>query len=121
MTIFDLFEDERPIDQKLLSQLVKRCSPYWVGSVEIIKKACNDNADIKNLTEIVRQEYCPYGYAGGTRWAEANEMEEFLFRPQNIRVWYKDSRGLRQEVEYSWKDFASYINYLVEKGEYYEN
>lgn len=118
MTIFDFIKDEKPLDQKLLDQLLVHCSPYWTDSRKKIREACSRDAGINEFTEIVRHEYCPYGYAGGCRFAEANELEEHLFRPQNIRVWYKDRTGTRIEVKYSWKDFARHIYYLIEKGEY---
>lgn len=118
MTIFDFLEEEKPIDQKLLEQLAGDCRPYWTDSLKKIREACSRDASINEFTEIIRHEYCPYGYAGGSRFAGANEMEEFLFRPQNIRIWYKDGTGTRKEVKYSWKDFARHIYYLIEKGEY---
>lgn len=118
MTIFDFIKDEKPIDQKLLDQLLVRCSPYWVNSKEKIIKACNDELDISDLAKIVREQYCPYGFSGGLRHAEANELEEFLLKPGSIMLWYLDKLGKRQGIKYKWSDFARYIYFMVLKGEY---
>lgn len=88
-----------------LKELVGNCSPYWKRSYDRIKEAQRDS---KRLPEVVRHEFCPYGFSGayGRAVNEVNEVNGYDMRANKITVYYYDGFGTKCEKDYSWRQFT---------------
>ena len=116
MTIFDLLYPERinPI-----REVARRTSPYWTTSRNKLIDQLNKDPDINTWSKAVKDEYCPYGYAGGYGYGgDPNTLEGWTMRTNHIVTEYYDEEGKRQERAYSWADFAREIADMIWCNEY---
>ena len=115
----DIFQILYPERISPIRQAAKRATPYWTTSAEKIARAVNEDLDIKTLANIVKHEYCPYGYASAYGIGEGpNTIFEYKLKTNLIEVGWRDATGNERINMYSWEDFAREIGDLVLSGEY---
>ena len=102
-----------------IREVAKVAGVYWTTSRQILIDLLDTDPDIKMWTRAVKEEYCPYGFAGGYgRSYGPNSMEGWTMKPGKIEVEYLDTKGERITKRYSWEDFAREVADLIWSGEY---
>lgn len=98
-----------------IKHVARKASPYWTDSRE--KIIAEVKSSPLHFTEIVRGEYCPYGYSGHAALLDdCPGVEEWELKPNIIKVVYLDAEGYRHRQEYKWKDFARAVAELIDEG-----
>lgn len=101
-------------DPETPERFVARIShPYWKGSAKMIAEAVRSGCTLNELTEIVKHEYCPYGFAG--HYGFHDQYDGYDMTPGNITIHKKDG-----DSRITWRSFAKVIAEMVESGEYKE-
>lgn len=111
MIQLSLFEEKTPA--RFVAEIARG---YWTTSMGLIIKAVNDGCTIDELTKIVKEEYCPYGYAG--HYGFGDEYNGYDLTPG--KIWIHTKKQMR-EFSISWRDLAEEIADMVETGEYKED
>lgn len=102
-----------------LREVATRAGVYWTTSERKLVELCDTDPDISIWTKAVKEEYCPYGYAGYYGGdGEANSLESWEMKPRTIKIVYFDKHGIKQTMIASWADFAREIADLIWRGEY---
>lgn len=100
-----------------LMALVKRASVYWTSSRQKIIDSLD--ADINAFTAIVKDQYCPYGYAGGyIHDGIPNKIDEFTFRDDRIDIEWTDESGIYRKGKFTYKAFAKAVKNTILRGDY---
>lgn len=100
-----LFEEKSPA--RFVAEIAH---PYWTTSAERIIEAVRSG---KNAQKVIKEEYCPYGYAGHYGFHE--EYDGYTMKPGKIWI-IKD--GKFEAFSITWADFANEIIDMVKNGEY---
>ena len=91
-------------------------SPYWTTSWDAIKAVQDE--DIKTITRVVKNEFCPYGYAG--HYGSEGRYVGYDMKPRRIRVYLapaSDDDYSGGEEKVTWEDFAREVIDLIWSGE----
>lgn len=119
ISLFDILEPDRFDPMKAP---VSMASPYWTTSRQTIIEEVNKGAGTDAMAEVVKEEYCPYGYSGGYRNDYIpNTIDEWTFKTNKIHVEWTDAAGQQQKQDFSYKDFARAVIDLVLEGRYVKN
>lgn len=108
---------EAPTQYDPLAELVTVAGAYWTTSRKRIREAIRQNTDTETLAEIVRDEYCPYGFAG--HYGAERQLPglcEWEFWAQRITYKYLDADGNQQSGKCNWKQFADAIRRHIWNG-----
>ena len=114
----DIFDFLYPEKVKPLTETAKIATPYSTKSRGKIIAAAKKDINVFSL--VVKDEYCPYEGAGGYGYSKnnRNELDGWDFRRGKIITFHFDEKGKRQELWWSWSDFAEEILKLIANGEY---
>lgn len=117
LDLFDQLAEVKEFDP--LREVATRANPYWTTSKRKLVEICDTDPEISILTKAVKDEYCPYGYAGYYGGdGEANSLESWEMKPRTIKIVYFDKHGIKQTMIASWPDFAREIADLIWREEY---
>ena len=119
MTIYDVLCPEKINPIRALAETV---SPHYTQSRIWILSAYKKDQGMAAFSDAVRQQYCPWEFAGHYGHADKgrNELDAWEMRLDVIKVWYFDEEGKKQERWYTWQDFADEIANMIINGEYGE-
>ena len=116
LDLFDQFAEVKEFDP--LREVATRAAPYWTTSERELVELCDTDPDISTWTKAVKDEYCPYGFAGYYGGGgEPNSLKSWEMKPRAINVEYYDKHGIKQTMIASWPDFAREIADLIWRGE----
>lgn len=116
ISLFDILEPNRFDPMKAL---VSMASPYWTTSRQTIIEEVNNGAGTDAMAEVVKKEYCPYGYSGSYRHDYIpNTIDEWTFKTNKIHVEWTDAAGQQQKQDFSYKDFARVVVEAILAGTY---
>lgn len=114
-----LFADVKVFDP--LREVAKRAGVYWTTSKRELVELCDTDPDISEWTKAVKEEYCPYGFAGYYGGdGEPNSLKSWEMKPRTIKIEYFDKHGIKKTMIASWPDFAREIADLIWRGEFME-
>ena len=116
LTMFDLIQSD--IDP--IMEVARITGPYWTTSRQKLKDLHGTDPPQAEWVSAVREEYCPYGYAGG--WGRSNgpnTLEGWDMKPTKIKTTHVDRGGKYVETIYRWRDFAGAVASLIDRGEYH--
>lgn len=101
-----------------LREVATRAEPYWTTSERELVGLYDTDPDISIWTKAVKDEYCPYGYAGYFGGdGEPNSLESWEMKPRTIKIEYFDKHGIKKTMIASWPDFAREIADLIWREE----
>ncbi len=117
LDLFDQLAEVKEFDP--LREVATRANPYWTTSKRELVELCDTDPEISIWTKAVKDEYCPYGYAGYFGGdGEASSLESWEMKPRAIKIVYFDKHGIKQTMIASWPDFAREIADLIWREEY---
>jgi len=111
LSLFDLPGEPSPAEY-----VASISSPYWTTSWDKIKAVMAQ--DIKDITHVVKNEFCPYGCAG--HYGSDGKYIGYDMRPGRITVYLSpvhEDEYSGGEVKVKWEDFAREVIDLIWKGE----
>ena len=85
-------------------------SPYWKTSWEKIRAVQDEDIDV--ITQTVKDEFCPYEYAG--HYGSDGRYIGYTMKRRRIEVLFPNSE-VREKV--TWEDFAREVIDLIWRGE----
>lgn len=116
ISLFDILEPNRFDPMKALASMA---SPYWTTSRQTIIDEVNKGASTDAMAEVVKEEYCPYGYSGRYRHDYIpNTIDEWTFKTNKIHVEWTDAAGQQQKQDFSYKDFTKAVVEAILAGTY---
>lgn len=105
-----------------LRETATRARLYWTTSAKTLVDLCNEDPDIERWTKAVKNEYCPYEFAG--HWGADNGPGTLIgweLRRKNVTIRYLDKYGTTQIMVATWQDFAREIADLIWSGDFQED
>ena len=104
-----------------LRETATRARPYWTTSAKTLVDLCSEDPDIERWTKAVKNEYCPYGFAGHLGADNGpGTLIGWELRTKNVMITFLDKYGTTQTMTATWQDFAREIADLIWSGEFKE-
>ena len=115
MSMFDVITED--IDP--LKEVAKCAGVYWTTSRKRLIEIQSGNVSAEEWTKAVKEEYCPYEYAGALgRENGPNTLDGWEMKTGKIKTWHVDNNGDYVENIYKWREFAEAVACLIANGEY---